>query len=130
MARHETIEKYVYRQCKTYKVVQKGKVLGRFKTPEEAIQFKRECLHDGRIKQYPQGRPISKHENRYIQSKKHKSKTSYTIQKVIGGVHYTYGTYYSLEDARSERDFLESIGWDYDNMETMENMEWEQGWRK
>ena len=45
-------------------------------------------------------------------------------------MHYTYGTYYSLEDARDERDFLESIGWDYDNMETMENMEWEQGWRK
>lgn len=39
------------------------------------------------------------------------------IVKMINGERGTYGTYRTLEDAMHERDYLESIGWDYDNMD-------------
>ena len=124
--RYEKIEPYVYRQCRTYKVVQKGNVLGRFHSLEEALKLKAELLEKGVIRPQRRGPPIATQEDRYIQVNTHRNKTSYTIQKWVDGCNQTFGTFGSLEDAREERDYLESIGWDYDNMETMENMEWEQ----
>lgn len=71
-------------------------------------------LYRQHIRDKKRGRPISKEQDRYI--KKTKAGT-YSIQKHINGVRGHFGTYRTLEDAREERDYLESIDWDYSNME-------------
>ena len=81
-------------------------VYGRYDTREEAIQRRNQLIHDGVIQD-------RKKENRYI-SKKNRG---YFIQKRINDVVEYFGMFRTLEDAREERDFLESINWDYDNMD-------------
>lgn len=81
-------------------------VYGRYDTREEAIQRRNQLIHDGVIQD-------RKEENRYI-SKKNRG---YFIQKNINGVVEYFGMFRTLEDAREERDFLESIDWDYSNMD-------------
>ena len=46
----------------------------------------------------------------------HKCGEYYLVRKVIDGECVYGGCFLSLELARCERDFLESIGWDYDNL--------------
>ncbi len=86
----------------------------KYPTEEEAREAHAKLLHDGVIQNKRRGRPISREEDRYI--KKNKSGT-YRIQKSVHGVIGHYGTFRTIEDAREERDYLESIGWDYDNMD-------------
>ena len=114
--RYERIEKYVFRQCKRYKVVYNRKVISIFDTLKEAIDFKNKMIKEGVInpQSKPTGRPIKDYQNRYIS--KNVSGNWY-IRKKVGGKICGFGTYHSLEDAREERDYLESIDWDYDNME-------------
>jgi len=111
---YERISKHIYRQFRKYKIMQNNTVIGSFNTEEEAREAHAKLLHDGVIQNKRRGRPISREEDRYI--KKNKSGT-YRIQKSVHGVIGHYGTFRTIEDAREERDYLESIGWDYDNMD-------------
>ena len=111
---YERISKHIYRQFRKYKIMQNNKVIGSFNTEEEARKAYAKLLHDGVIQNKRRGRPISREIDRYI--KKTKAGT-YSIQKYVNGVKEHFGTYRTLEDAREERDYLESIDWDYSNME-------------
>jgi hypothetical protein len=111
---YEKIDKHIYRQFHKYKIRQNNKVLGSFNTEEEARKAHAKLLHDGVIQEKKRGRPISKGINRYISFTKN---GTYRIQKCVDGVKCYFGTFKTLENAQQERDYLESIDWDYDNME-------------
>ena len=90
-----------------------------FKTLQEAQEYKNKLRKHGLLKKAkptPPGRPFKKYEDRYLQKTINVSCISYTIKKKLNGKYETFGTYHNLQDAREERDFLESIGWDYENM--------------
>ena len=104
-----------------------------FSTLHEAQEYKNQLRQHGLLKKARTGRPIKHHENRYIYTCKHPNGTSYVIQKMINGKIQHYGTYRNLQDAREERDFLESIDWDYSNMDTVESLEYQENketWRR
>lgn len=111
---YEKITKHLYRQHRKYRVMQNNHVYGVFNSEEEARNYLEKLTREGVIRDKKRGRPISKEQDRYI--KKTKAGT-YSIQKHINGVRGHFGTYRTLEDAREERDYLESIDWDYSNME-------------
>ena len=108
----------------------------RFKTLREAQEYKEKLRKQGLLRKAtgnPHGRPFKNYENRYIQKYEHSNYTSYTISKKVGEKVESFGTYHSLEDAREERDFLESIDWDYSNMEPVENIQYKENkeqWRR
>lgn len=112
--KYERIEKYVFRKFKKYKVVYGPKVIGVFDTLKEAIDFKKKMIQEGVINPKRTRRPFKDYQNRYIQKT---PAGNWTIRKKVGAKMEGFGTYHSLEDAREERDYLESIDWDYDNME-------------
>lgn len=130
MTTSERIEENIYLVDGRYIVqLQRG-----FPTLREAQEYKNQLRQQGLLKKAKgTGRPIKHHENRYIHIYKHPNITSYAIQKKIDGKIQHYGTYHNLQDAREERDFLESIDWDYSNMETVESLEYQENkekWRR
>lgn len=110
---YKRIEKYVYQYYNKYVIKQKQQTLYITTTLDEALQKKQELLQQGKLRPLLRGQHRNP-ENRYI------TKTpagTYAIGKRLHGKREHFGTYKTLEDAREERDYLESIGWDYDNME-------------
>jgi viroplasmin and RNaseH domain-containing protein len=87
---------------------------GSFDTEEEARNYLDKLREEGVIQEKKLGRPFSNPKDRYIRKTE---AGTYSIQKHINGVKCYFGTYHNLQDAREERDYLESIDWDYDNME-------------
>lgn len=109
---------YVYKQGNRYWVTQKvgtkHKIYGKFGTKEEAIQYRNKLIENGTIKSRLGLHKIKYYPDRYI---KKTPAGTYVITKRCNGKSEHFGTYKTLEDARDERDYMESIGWDYDNME-------------
>ena len=91
-----------------------NKVYGWYDTREEAIQHRNQLVQKGVITNRVGKHRIKNYENRYIQ-KTHSNK--YRIQKKIDGVIQHFGVFSTISEAREERDYLESIGWDYSEME-------------
>ena len=46
----------------------------------------------------------------------HCSNNGYQVKKIIDGETIYAGTFKNLEEAQKERDYLESIDWDYNNI--------------
>lgn len=86
---------------------------GTYNTLEEAIQKRNKLAEQGIIKELRGKHRIRNHEDRYI----YKYNTRYYIRKVVNKKQEHFGVFNTMEDAREERDFLESIGWDYSNMD-------------
>ena len=110
---YKRIEKYVYQYYNKYVIKQKQQTLYITNTLQDALQKKQELQQQGKLRPLRRGQHRNP-ENRYI------TKTpagTYAIRKQLHGKFEHFGTYKTLEDAREERDYLESIGWDYDNME-------------
>ena len=115
MTNFERVSQYVYRRYNKYHVVQNRKTLTTASTPDEAIILKEQLIREGIIKPklrgpYPNRNPHNRHITKT-------SSGTYTIRKRLHGKFEHFGTYKTIEDAREERDYLENIGWDYDNME-------------
>lgn len=104
---------YVYKELNKYVVKQKGKVYGRFKDKGQAISLRNKLVHNGTIVRLQGRHRIKNWEDRYIQYRNGK----YYINKQVGKRFEYFGVYKTIEEARSERDYLESIAWDYSNME-------------
>lgn len=113
MAGYKRIEKYVYQYWNKYKIIQ-GQNTWVTSTLEEALQLKQELIKQGKIVPRLRGPHPRDYEDRYINETK---SGTYQIRKMVDGEPSHFGTFKTMEDAREERDYLESIGWDYDNME-------------
>ena len=85
---------------------------GYYKTLREAIQRRDQLIQNGTIT-VRRGRPIKNFQNRYI----YKHKDKYYLKKVVNKQSEHFGTFNTLEEAQQERDFLESLNWDYSNMD-------------
>ena len=130
MTKRKRIEENIFLLNNRYLVqLQRG-----FGTLQEAQEYKQKLRKYGLLqKQKPKGRPFKNYDNRYIYKQVYPNITSYTIKKKIGEKKESFGTYHTIEDAREERDFLESIDWDYSNMETVESLEYQENkeqWRR
>lgn len=110
----KTIEPYIYQYNNRYYVKQKHKILAKAYTAQEAQKQKIRLINEGKLIPREAGRPVKNYEDRYIQ-KKHNNK--YTIQKYVNKKVQHFGIYPNIEEARKERDYLESINWNYDNIE-------------
>lgn len=108
---------YVYRHWNRYEVSQvvngEKRLYGRYNTPEEAIHKRNQLVEDGTIRPRQGQHRIKNYDDRYI----HKRGSVYRIGKKVDGRMEHFGVFKSLEDAREERDYLESIDWDYGNMD-------------
>ena len=112
---YERIAKYVYRRYTKYRVEYNHNIMGVFDTAEEAVMFKNKMIQEGVIKPSKlQWRSPENYQIRYLTKK---GLGKWCIQKKVDGKIQYFGTYHSIEDARDERDYMESINWDYDNME-------------
>ncbi len=114
MKPYEKISEHIYRQHRKYRVVQNNTLYGSFGTLKEAVECHERLIREGVIKKKHRGRPFSRKSDRYISRSRN---GNYRIQKSVHGVKGHYGTFKTIEEAREERDYLESIEWDYDNME-------------
>lgn len=107
----------IYKRRNKYIVSQvqnkKKHVYGTYNTLEEAIQKRKQLAEQGIIKELRGKHRIRNHEDRYI----YKYKTRYYIRKVVNKKQEHFGVFKTLHEARQERDYLESIQWDYSNME-------------
>ena len=108
-----TGERYIYQYCDKFHVVYKSKTFGVFANLLEAINLRNNLVNDGLVIIKKRGRPFKNYETRYIARKD----GSFVIKKNIDGKSEHFGTFHSLEDAMEERDFLESIDWDWNNIE-------------
>lgn len=101
--------KYLVRQNNgKYTIRRRNINYGTYNTYHEAVQARKKLITNEWDKKY--SKTIKDNPNRYI----HTYKGVYTIKKVINGETTQYGTYHTLEEARSERDFWESINFDWD----------------
>ena len=107
----------VYKLWNRYYIAQtrngEKKVYGRYDTREEAIRVRDHLIAEGVLVR-PGEHCKTCHPDRYIHRK---SDGCFHILKWWRGRLEYFGVFRSLEDAREERDFLESIGWDYSNMD-------------
>lgn len=96
-----------------YRILHKQQHYGTFNTYNEAIQERRRQQQEGwkqrRIKAYGQNNPY-----------RHVYKTplgKYTVKKKIDGVVTYFAQCSTIEEAVEERDFFESINWDWDMLD-------------
>ena len=89
------------------------KYYGYYKTLREAINRRDTLVQEGVITSRAGKHRIKNFQNRYI----YKHKDKYYLKKVVNKQPEHFGTFNTLEEARQERDFLESINWDYTNMD-------------
>ena len=87
---------------------------GSFKERADAIQLRNKLIQDGTLKERWGKHRIKDWNKRYIYETQD---GKYSIQKQVNGEYCSFGVWNTLEDAIDERNYLESIGWDYDNME-------------
>ena len=99
--------------CVAQNVNKKRIYYGKYKTREKAITVRNNLVKHGIITNRRGQHRIKNYQDRYI----HKDRGKYTISKVINGKQEYFGLFPSREEARQERDYLESIEWDYSNME-------------
>lgn len=100
--------KYIYKTKCSY-IVNNHKHYGTYKRFEDAVKRVDELIEQGVLK------PKELDPMRYIYLYQGK----YNIIKRLNGKNEFFGRYRKLEDAQHERDFLEAIDWDYDNMEAI-----------
>jgi len=89
-------------------------IYGKFRKHEEAIQLRNKLIQEGTLKERRGKHRIKDWNKRYIHQI---GNGKYSIQKQVNGEYCSFGVWNTLEDAIDERDYLEQIGWDYDNME-------------
>lgn len=111
---------HIYKWANTYNIISSnnGVKTVHYKTQDlqKAIKKRKELINRGIIKHLKRGRPCKENPNRYIYRKK-KGNGGYCIRKNINGKYTYFTTLPSLDAAREERDFLESINWDWDNID-------------
>lgn len=104
--------KYLQRMSNgRYTIQKKGKGYGTYDSYQEAIQMRNKLIENGwdsSIVQYQRGK---NNPYRHIWTD---NEGTYKVHKWVGDVMVHFGTYHSLEDAVCERDFWESINWDFD----------------
>ena len=87
-----------------------GKYMGVYSSVDEAVKIREHILKNklspSHIRRYN-----TSSEDRYIYKQ---INGNFGIIKRVNGRAIRFGTYHSLEDARCERDFWESIDWDFD----------------
>ena len=81
---------------------------GTYDTLEEALEKRDQLLKEGELVS-----KMKKKDTRHINMT---NTGKYVIRKMINGKIEHFGTFNTLEDAIDERDYLESIDWDYENM--------------
>ena len=100
---------YVHKNNYGYSIVGNyNKYYGNYPTYKEAFEKAQQLIDEGTLQ-----KPVCQRPLRHIQRT---ASGNWTIRKTINGERHTYGTFKTLADAMNERDYLESIGWDYDNM--------------
>lgn len=114
LKKYEHISRYVYRNHQRYYVVALGKILGKFDTPAEAIRYRDKLIREKKIIPQRRGRKRENEEDRYIQKARN---GKYTIQKCVNGKIQHYATCNTIEEAREERNILEQIGWNWENID-------------
>lgn len=90
-----------------------AKYYGTYKTLQEAIKVRNNLVKQGIITNRKGQHRIKNYQDRYV----HKDGKKYTISKVVNGKQEYFGVYHTYEEAIRERDYLESIQWDYGNMD-------------
>ncbi len=130
MTKFKKIDKYIYQYFKKYRIIQGGKTLAITDNIEDALKLKQQLFQQGVIRPKLSGPQRNSYENRYIHTT---LSGTYQIRKSVNGEYTTFGTYKTIEAARDERNYLESIDWDYSNMETVESLEYQENkekWRR
>ena len=99
--------RWIYPNQNAYEVNVCKKYYGRYATFEEACQRVFELIDKGIIK------PKEHDPMRYIYTRDGR----YELYKCIDGEVEYFGSFRNVDDAMRERDFLESIDWDWDNID-------------
>lgn len=86
---------------------------GTYKTLTEATEKRNQLAQQGIIKERRGQHRIRNHKDRYI----YEYHGRYYLKKVVNKKQQHFGVFNTLEEAREERDYLESINWDYSNMD-------------
>lgn len=116
MSKHERITKYVYRNHRRYYVVKRNKILANCDTQDEAIRVRNTLIESGVISPSRRGRKPRCEDDRYI---RRTDGGTYMLQKSVNGRLEYFGTFKTLEDARDERDLLESIDWKWEDVDLL-----------
>ena len=117
MTKHDrALPSHVYksgnRYCVSQTINKKRRYYGYFKNLKEAIHLRNQLVQQGVIHDKRGHHRIKNYNNRYI----YPSNGKYRITKVVNKQQESFGMYTTLQEAREERDYLESIDWDYSNM--------------
>lgn len=106
--------KYIVRQPNgKYKIHRWDEHYGTYNSFSEAIEARKQLNANNWDKSIVKYWNVKDNIDRYIQP----SGDKYRIQKHINGVRIHFGTCNTLEEARAERDFFESINWDWDMLD-------------
>ena len=107
--------KYLHRaENGKYYLRKGGKTYGTYDSWLEAVRMRNKLIENGwdnSIVHYKRG---ANNPYRYISVKEYKGKKSYHVKKMINDENVHFSTCSSLEEAVRERDFWESINWDFD----------------
>ena len=103
--------KYIRRQGNKYLIRTPQCYYGIFNTFSEAVQYRKHLIAHNWEEEYAKivERPRTPHHNIYPTQN-----GTYIVKKQTNGVGTVYATCKTLEEAISERDFFESIDWDWD----------------
>lgn len=116
MKRKNNLPSFVYKNNKKYCVCQqvngRKKYYGTYLDLDDAIQLRDKLVSEGVIKSRV-GLHRLRGDTRYITHYDGR----YCIYKNVDGRQEYFGSFKTLEEAMMERDYLESIDWDYSNME-------------
>ena len=88
-----------------------GTYYGTYDTYNEAVQKRNQLIEHNWDKTLITLEKGKDNPDRYISKTK---SNSYALVKMVDGELVHFGTYHSLDDAREDRDFWESINWDFD----------------
>ena len=105
-------KKYLERRTNgKYIIKYKKEHYGTYDTYREAIQKRNQLIEHGWDKSLVSFQKGHDNPNRYITKTK---SNSYALKRMFNGESVHFGTYHTIEDAREDRDFWESINWDFD----------------
>ena len=107
--RHTGKWKYIYKTKGAYMIYKDRFYYGTFATFEEAYKYKQYLEDHDWDKKLAYRKRGKCNPHRYIV----KNNGSYSIHKSVDGKIVVFATCKKLEDAIAERDFLESINWDW-----------------
>lgn len=104
--------KYLQRMSNgRYQIKYNHTYYGTYDTYKEAVQKRNQLIEHNWDKTLITLERGKDNPDRYITKTK---SNSYALVKMVDGEHVHFGTYASLSDAREDRDFWESINWDFD----------------